>query len=215
MRSPSSFSSMTNVRPCISLIVSSILCFGRLQSIGANARNNWMHLSYRCMSATSKRIWHEFTSGLSLHVGSDNSQATFFKSEQVLNKSSASGWNTESTVVSLTDITISEATVSLVNDVKGKAIPLSTMRTIHFCSSAVLRLYIRWRTLAWISLQAKINIVFLTPNTCVLFTHVLGQLVKYAIQIIDRKWSVNDRRAFAHDFIEHIGEITGSWLELT
>ena len=58
------------------------------------------------------------TSALSLHVGSDSSQATFFKSECVLNKPSASGWNTDNTVVSLMDMTISEATLSLTDVVE-------------------------------------------------------------------------------------------------
>jgi len=40
--------------------------------------------------------------------GSHSSQATFFKSEQVLNKSWASGWKTEKTVVSLTEMPKSE-----------------------------------------------------------------------------------------------------------
>jgi len=39
--------------------------------------------------------------------GSHNSHATFFKSEQVLNRSCASGWNTENTVVSLSDMIMS------------------------------------------------------------------------------------------------------------
>lgn len=47
------------------------------------------------------------TSALSLRSRSASSQATFLRSEQVLKRSCASGWKTEKTVVSFTDIVIS------------------------------------------------------------------------------------------------------------
>jgi len=48
-----------------------------------------------------------FTSEFNLKEGSHSSQATFLRSEQVLNKSWASGWNTEKMVVSFTEICMS------------------------------------------------------------------------------------------------------------
>jgi len=49
-----------------------------------------------------------YTWSLRRRSGSHSSQATFFKSEQVLNRSWASGWKTENTVVSFTEMPRSE-----------------------------------------------------------------------------------------------------------
>jgi len=52
----------------------------------------------------------DLTSAFRRNEGSQSSQATFLRSEHVLKRSWASGWKTEKTVVSLTEMTISEDT---------------------------------------------------------------------------------------------------------
>jgi len=155
-------------RPPISFIDSSIRLVGRLQSMGANARKSCTALSYKNKRQALHTRYRglgnnisgersiECTSLSNRRVGSQSSQATFFKSEHVLNKSWASGWNTEKTVVSFTE-TFKSCGVHIRQVPLGQLeicedSPLKMMRTIHRCSSAVVRLYTRCRMLDCTSL---------------------------------------------------------------
>jgi len=87
-----------------------------------------------------------FTSEFNLKEGSHSSQATFLRSEQVLNKSWASGWNTEKMVVSFTEICMSffwkkKKLVGQHEERWDKEVddrlPFRMMRTTQRCSCAV------------------------------------------------------------------------------
>ena len=94
--------------------------------------------------------------------------------------------------------------------------PFNMMRTIHRCSSAVVRLYMRCMILACASLVKADYIDQLVSSTLrLLFSHVLRQLVEESVQIIDGQGSFNDRRARIHDVIKDSREITSGLLQET
>lgn len=108
------------------------------------------------------------TSSFNLLAGSHNSQVTFFRSEHVLNRSWASGWKTENTVVSFTWMFISaDSAVRRLNSTCNMASrkPFKIIRASQRCSSGVVLLYTCWSNLDCISLIA--NSVGIHPDLLV------------------------------------------------
>jgi len=193
-----------NSEPPISLTVSSIFFVGRLHNIGANAWNSWTALSFDANQLVSlqARRWI-----LPQHSGGMRDP----KAPKLLSWGLNTCWRGPGRpdgrlrrqlfpwlrwpYLKIRIRTRLKTTHS------GYSLPLRIIRTIHRCSSAVDRLYMRCRIFDWMSLNICamwLHLMVVNRNYS-LFTHVLRKFIENLIDLINCQRPFDDRGPFANN----------------